>query len=231
MEKKFTLIYNSYKIPISLKKDYKDVIKRIKEHLFLQDNDIKKMNLNYIDQYGYEDALDEQVFDFAFDSFSKLSLKPKQIYENDEEKKMDDMSSEIDLKLKTIFLNDQKEVNKKIMKTKDILFSEMFRLINEKISENNKIYDEKLISINKKNEEKNKKLEEKIKVSNEKIENLEKLNKSYCETNKELKIEIDNLKYDINQINNTLANMKNEVKSCKDLFKKLQGLIANIPVD
>ena len=231
MEKKFTLLYNNYKIVISLKKDYKDAIKKIKETLFLQDKDFTKMNLNYIDQYGYEDTLDEQVFDFAFDSSSKLSLKPKQIYENDEEKKMDDKSSEIDLKLKSIFSNDQKEVNKKVIKTKDILFSEMYKLINEKIAENNKKYDEKLISINKKSEEKNKKLEEKIKVSNERIEKLEQINRNYCETNKDLKIEIDNLKNDINQINNTLANMKNEVKGCKDLFKKLQGLIANIPVD
>ena len=224
-EKNFTLVYNDYKISLKIKKDYKDTIKRIKERVFLQDKDFKKMNLNYFDQYGGEDPVDEEIFPFVFDSSSKLILKPKEIFDDDEENKKDKKSSEIDSQLKSIFSNDQKEVNRKILQTKNILFSEMYKLINEKIVENNKIYDQKITNIKKKYEEKTKKLEDEIKSLKEKNEILER---NQSNDKEELNKEIKNIKNELNQMANSLANMKNEVKGSKDNFKKLQSFISSI---
>ena len=76
-EKEFTLEFNGYKKSIKIIKDFKDTLKRIKDMAFLQENDLKKMNLFYLNQYGAEEELDEQIFPFAFDFGSLFRLKKK----------------------------------------------------------------------------------------------------------------------------------------------------------
>jgi len=162
-EKEITLFYNGYEVTVNIKNDYTGAMSAIKEKLYLQDKDLEKFSLVYIDDDEDEVDVEEDQFDEAFNS-SKWKFN-KQEEEEDETAKGNNTPdiSEIKEKIKS---NTQKEVNQKIKKIKEDLINKFTKITNEKIALVQSQYEEKI----KKLEETIKSLKEKNKQSMEEIE-------------------------------------------------------------
>ena len=68
-EKTITLIHNEkYKVPVKIKENYDKAIESIKEALYLTQDEMDKLTINFKDPEGDENMLEESNFDDAFES-------------------------------------------------------------------------------------------------------------------------------------------------------------------
>ena len=130
-EKEITLSYNGYNIKVNIKNDYAEAMDAIKKNLYLQEKDIQKLSLVYIDDDEDEVDVEEEQFDEAYNS-SNWKLN-KQDEEEDETAKGNNTPDITEIKEK-IKSNTQKEVNQKIKKIKEDLINKFTKITNEKIA-------------------------------------------------------------------------------------------------
>ena len=62
------LKYNNYEIPIKISKDYNECRNEIKRKLYLQDKNLERYTLTYLDKDGYENDIDENSIEEAFNA-------------------------------------------------------------------------------------------------------------------------------------------------------------------
>ena len=164
--REITLKYNGYPIPITITDNYKDTINTIKKKLFLQD--LKRMEIFYFDEDNLENDLQEDDYDDAFFFFLikvwGLRLKNEGDGGDEDEVKKDEGKNAIsEEKVEEI----KKDLEKKFQKRQKELISKFTKIANEKITANNKKYEEKI-----------KKLQEIIKSLKEKNKkDLDEINK------------------------------------------------------
>ena len=157
--REITLKYNGYEIPIKLTKNYEETIGNIKKKLFLQDKDLERSEIYYLDEDDYENVLNKDEYDDAFSSKDTKGwgLRIKGEGDDDDEKKGGENKNDIsEEKLEEI----KKDLEKKFQKRQKELISKFKKIANEKITANNKKYEEKikkLQNIIKSLKEKNKK--------------------------------------------------------------------------
>ena len=149
-EKEITLYHNEYEIKLKIKKDFEETKKAIKEKLYFQDKDLEKFELFYIDDDDDENVIDEDNFEDAFNS-SKWKL---QSLEEENNKDTNDDKPKIDLeevkgKIQKKVKDKQKEINEKVQKIKEELVSKFTKIVNNKITENNRKYEEKIHNLEK----------------------------------------------------------------------------------
>jgi hypothetical protein len=156
--REITLKYNGYPIPITITDNYKETINTIKKKLFLQDKDLKRTEIFYFDEDELENDLQEDDYDDAFSNEEikvwGLRLKNEGDGGDEDEGKKDEGKNAIsEEKVAEI----KKDLEKKFQKRQKELISKFKKFANEKITANNKKYEEKI-----------KKLQEKIKSLKEK---------------------------------------------------------------
>ena len=166
--REITLKYNGYEIPITITDNYKETIKTIKKKLFLQDKDLKRTEIFYFDEDELENDLQEDDYDDAFSNEEikvwGLRLKNEGDGGDEDEVKKDEGKNAIsEEKVEEI----KKDLEKKFQKRQKELISKFTKIANEKITANNKKYEEKI-----------KKLQEIIKSLKEKNKkDLDEINK------------------------------------------------------
>ena len=68
-EKEITLRHNEkYIIKVIIKKDLDYILKAVQEKLYYTDDEMKNININFLDDDGYENMLDEDSIDEAFEA-------------------------------------------------------------------------------------------------------------------------------------------------------------------
>ena len=119
-ERKVDLHYNGYKIPIRIEKDFNKIITKIKESLYLTKEDMNKLSISFKDSEGYENMLDEDTIEDAFQSEEWTISKDED--EEEQEKKQDknDKSDKEIKKLKNEKKQALEQVNALKIKIKEI---------------------------------------------------------------------------------------------------------------
>ena len=89
-EKEITLIHNEkYEIKVTIKKDLNYIFEEVKKKLYYTDDEMRNINIDFLDNDGYENMLDEDSLDEAFEAqkwtTSKKDSEPKSDPINNEE--------------------------------------------------------------------------------------------------------------------------------------------------
>ena len=160
--KEIILKYNDYEIPIKISKDLEECKEGIKKKLYLKDLNSDKWSLFYYDEDEYENDIDEDCMDEAFEAkFWGLTQEEKS---NDDHNKVN--SEEIKKKINKKMKSEQKSIDEKINKIKQEITEKLTKAFTERISAYEKKI-EQLKEINKSLKEKNKKIIEEMTKSHE----------------------------------------------------------------
>jgi hypothetical protein len=233
--KDIILKYNGHNIPITITDNYEDTIEIIRKQLYLQEDYLKKYNLTYLDEDDYENELTEDDYDTPFSDESikkwKLSLKNEDI-------DIEETIKEIKKKLKD---KHQKQVGE--------LISNFEKIYHDKITANNKKYEEiieKLQERIKSLQEKNKKDMDEIKQIHENsIANIKndvsefakkKIEEQFEAFDNELseniisKIEESSIKINTksNDLNKALNSMDNNKKEINNKFIETKDIVRDM---
>ena len=220
----FIIIFK-YNIKVNIKNDYAEAMDAIKKNLYLQEKDIQKLSLVYIDDDEDEVDVEEEQFDEAYNS-SNWKLN-KQDEEEDETAKGNNTPDITEIKEK-IKSNTQKEVNQKIKKIKEDLINKFTKITNEKIALVQSQYEEKI----KKLEETIKSLKEKNKQSMEEIEKSheESVQNIVNEVSKyaEQRINDSIVKYNEDMTNVVNSQIQNDTTEFKNIEEKISKVFTDI---
>ena len=155
--KEIILKYNDYEIPIKISKDLEECKEEIKKKLYLKDLNSDKWSLFYYDEDEYENDIDEDCIDEAFEAKSwGLTQEEKS---NDDHNKVN--SEEIKKNINKKVKKEQKAIDEKINKIKQEITEKLTKAFTERISAYEKKI-EQLKEINKSLKEKNKKIMEEM---------------------------------------------------------------------
>lgn len=233
--KDITLNYNGFDITITITDNYEDTIEKIRKDLFLQENYLKKYNLSYLDEENLENDLVEDEYDSLFSNESikkwRLSLKNEDI--------------DIEEKIKEI----KKKLKDKHQRQVGELISKIEKICHDKITANNKKYEEKiekLQEIIKSLQEKNKKdMDEINQIHENSIENIindvsesakKKIEEQFEAFENELseniisKIEESSIKINTksNDLNKAINSMDNNKKVIDNKFIETKDIVRDI---
>lgn len=216
--KEITLKYHDYEIPITISKDFEQCKEQIIKKLYLKDLNSDKWSLFYYDEDEYENDIDEDVMDEAFEA-KVWGLENKDENENhDQDKKVN--SEEIMKSIKKKVNSEQKLVDEKIKNIKEELTKKFTNALKEQALKYEKII-EQLKETNKSLKEKNKKnIEEITKLHESSIQGILKNVQEYSQ------VKLGNELENYNQIFNT--ELSSAIKQNKDLIEKQNSNVKNM---
>jgi hypothetical protein len=184
--KEIILKYNDYEIPIKISKDFEQCKEEIKKKLYLKDLNSDKWSLFYYDEDEYENDIDEDCMDEAFEA--KIWGLTQEEKTDDDHNKVN--SEEIKKKINKKVRSEQKAIDEKINKIKQEITEKLTKAFTERISACEKKI-EQLKEINKSLKEKNKKIiEEMTKFHESSIQDV--LNKVKSYSQERIGAELDN---------------------------------------
>jgi hypothetical protein len=202
-EKTITLIHNKYNIPVKIKENYDKALESIKKALYLTQNEMDKLSINFKDQDGDDNMLEESNFDDAFEAEVWSTSKNS---EDDEDKPKDNKMSEEDK-------------NRIIRETRE----NCIKFMNEKIREINKRWIDKIDRL--KDKFKNE-LEKREELNKSTINNI--IKKITNDATEEIKKKVENYNSNIegilkSKIEESMVNLTKD----KNNFIENQKLIKN----
>lgn len=245
--KEIILKYNGYEIPIKISKDLEQCKEEIKKKLYLKELNPDKFSLFYFDDDGYENDIDEDSIEEAFEAKEWGLTQEEKKEDDDQTKKVN--SEEINKKIKKKVDSEQKSVDERINKIKQEITEKLTKAFNDRISKYEEII-EKLKNANKSLKEKNKMIvEEMTKLHESSIQEILKNVQSYSQTtistelenynkmfNSELESAIkqnkemiekqnSNIKHILSSINQYNSNLQNSLRAskvnCRNIFENM----------
>ena len=215
--KEIILKYNDYEIPIKISKDLEQCKEEIKKKLYLKDLNSNKWSLFYYDEDEYENDIDEDSIEEAFEA-KIWGLTHEEKEDDDQTKKVN--SEEINKKIKKKVDSEQKALDEKVNKIKQEITEKLTKAFNERISKYEKII-EQLKNANKSLKEKNKKIvEEMTKLHESSIQEILKNVQSYSQA--KIASELDNY----NEMFN--SELSSTIQQNKDMVEKQNTAIREI---
>ena len=122
--KKIILMHNGYEIPVEIEEDYDKALENIKAALYLTQEEMNKLTINFKDMDDDENMLEESNFDDAYNS--NVWTTSKNALSNDEDQEEKEVKEE--------------DKNKIINETRE----SCIKFMNEKIKETNKKWKSKI---------------------------------------------------------------------------------------
>ena len=216
--KEIILKYNGFEIPIKISNDLEQCKEEIKKKLYLKDLNSEKWSLFYYDEDEYENDIDEDSIEEAFEAKIWGLTHEEKEDDDDQTKKVN--SEEINKKIKKKVDSEQKALDEKVNKIKQEITEKLTKAFNERISKYEKII-EQLKNANKSLKEKNKKIvEEMTKLHESSIQEILKNVQSYSQA--KIASELDNYNKMFN------SELSSTIQQNKDMVEKQNTTIKNI---